>query len=409
VNDLVASTSPLAEGPDLGEVAGEGGVLFEREGAGLAGTGVAMALDLPRGLSCPGDRDRVTEALATIKVEDEVGIPGTGPVALGALPFDGGSPARLTVPALTVGRDREGRAWQTVVAPAGSPLLRTTPPSSRPGAWPPERFRLESVVSHEEWCARVGRAVAEVRRGRLEKVVLAREVVVHANRDLIVSDVLGRLRALYPSCTIFSVGGFVGASPELLASRRGAEVRSHPLAGTVARSGDPATDDSLTAALLASAKDTAEHRVVVQAVVDALSQVCAEMDVPPAPSIVSLRNVSHLGTLVKGRLGSPWPSALELAARLHPTPAVAGTPRPAALDLIAELEGMDRGRYAGPVGWVDSRGDGDWVLGIRSATIRGKRARLLAGVGIVADSDPRDELTETQLKLQALLAALVRP
>ncbi len=409
MTDLVATTFPLDEAPDLRQVAGEGGVLFEREGAGLAGRGVAMTLELPGGLSCRGDRDRAVEALSGIKVEDEVGLPGTGAVALGALPFDGGSPARLTVPTLIVGRDGEGRAWQTVVAPAGSYRPRPPDPSPRQEAWPPERFRLESVVPHEEWCARVGRAVAEIRRGRLEKVVLAREVVVHANRDLIVSDVLGRLRALYPSCTVFSVGGFVGASPELLASRRAAEVRSHPLAGTVARSGDPATDDSLAAALLASAKDTAEHRVVVQAVVDALGQVCAEMDVPPAPSIVSLRNVSHLGTLVKGRLRPPWPSALELAARLHPTPAVAGTPRPAALDLIAELEGMDRGRYAGPVGWVDSRGDGDWVVGIRSATIRGRTARLLAGVGIVADSDPRDELTETQLKLQALLAALVRP
>ncbi|MGH9070610.1 MAG: isochorismate synthase, partial [Acidimicrobiales bacterium] len=277
--------------------------------------------------------------------------------------------------------------------------------------WPPDRFTLSSPCPHDEWCERVAQAVSAVTAGRLEKVVLAREVLVEGNRDFHPSDVLGRLRALYPSCTVFSVGGFVGASPELLISRRGRTIRSHPHAGTVARSGDPETDDALIAGLMASPKQRNEHRLAVEAVVEALGPICTRLGVPAAPSIVLLRNVSHLATLVEGTLNQVdhLPSALELAARLHPTPAVAGSPTQAALDLIAEVEGMDRGNYAGPVGWVDSRGDGDWVVGIRSATLRGRTARLVAGVGLVTGSDPREELVETQLKLQALLAAVVRP
>jgi menaquinone-specific isochorismate synthase len=168
----------------------------------------------------------------------------------------------------------------------------------------------------------------------------------------------------------------------------------------------------LAAGLLASAKERAEHRFVVDDVASGLAPLCQRLDVPDQPSIVPLRNVSHLGTQVSGQLAGPptaWPTALDLAATLHPTAAVGGTPRAAALDWLARREGFDRGPYAGPVGWVDARGDGEWMVGIRSALVQGTTARLYAGVGIVADSDPVAELAETQLKLQALLAALVRP
>jgi menaquinone-specific isochorismate synthase len=264
-------------------------------------------------------------------------------------------------------------------------------------------------MGHAEFCAVVADTVAAIAAGRFEKVVLARQVEVAASGPILIADVLGRLRALFPACMVFNVDGFVGASPELLVRRMGLDVRSHPLAGTVPRSGDPDADAKLAAGLLGSAKDRHEHRVVVDAVASVLEPLCTRLDVPEEPAIVPLRNVSHLGTLIDGDLRDPAPSALELAACLHPTPAVAGTPRTAAVAHIAAVEGFDRGRYAGPVGWVDASGDGEWAVGIRSATLDGHIARLVAGVGVVADSEPDAELAETQLKLQALLAAVVRP
>jgi menaquinone-specific isochorismate synthase len=267
-----------------------------------------------------------------------------------------------------------------------------------------------SVRSHTDWRDVVADAVGAIRAGRLHKVVLAREVLVEANRPFVPADILRRLHALYPSCMVFGMAGFVGASPELLVSRSGRQVESHPLAGTVPRSGDPAADDRLVFAMLASDKERHEHRLVVNAVAGALAPLCARLEVPDVPSIVSLRNVSHLGTRLRGELGGREPlSALELVARLHPTPAVAGTPTAGAVAYLEAVEGFDRRNYAGAVGWMNGSGDGDWAVGIRSAEVEGSRARMVAGVGLVADSDPDSELAETQLKLQALLSAVVRP
>jgi isochorismate synthase EntC len=196
-------------------------------------------------------------------------------------------------------------------------------------------------------------------------------------------------------------------------------VLSHPLAGTVARSGDDVTDAALVAGLMASAKDRREHQLVVDAIAGRLAPLCRTLDVPAEPSVLALRNVSHLGTAIRGSLmaadgaamssAASLPTSLELAALLQPTPAVGGHPTEAALQWQRDHEGFERGCYAGPVGWVDNRGDGEWALGLRSANVSGRHASLYAGNGIVAGSGPEAELAETQLKLQALLAALVRP
>jgi menaquinone-specific isochorismate synthase len=410
---LVARTVPLSTGPsgalDLVALAGDHGLLFSQEGAGLAGRGEALRITLPGGLA--KSADVVAEALGAVAVEDEVGRPGCGPVAIGALPFDRDAPASLVVPEVLVGVGADGQAWLTTVGIGSAPSLgldALAPPASRPS---PDGFTLTSRQSHDEWCEMVARAVARVRRGDMEKVVLAREVLVEANRPIVPTAVLARLRALYPSCMLFSVDGFLGASPELLVSRMGRAVRSHPLAGTIPHSGDPVVDSRMAEALLASAKERHEHKVVVDAVVEALGEVCDALDVPPGPSIVPLRNVSHLGTLIEGTLADDFGGlgALDLVARLHPTPAVAGVPLDPAVAYINDVEPFGRGMYAGAVGWMDSRGDGAWAVGIRSASVSGQQARLVAGVGIVADSVPEAELAETQLKLQALLAAVVRP
>lgn len=406
---LVARTVALPAGaePDLLAIGGgPGGFLWHTEDLALAGRGVALRV--------VGPAESVAKVLATIPADDQVGGPGCGPVVLGALPFDDRPPTRLVIPASVVGRAADGRSWLTTVAPSG--VAAATPTaldldrlSTLPSIAPPDRFSLISVRSHAEWSKLVEEAVKVVRAGRLAKVVLAREVLVEANRRFVPADVLQKLHALYPSCMLFSADGFLGASPELLVSRRGRQVRSQPLAGTVARSGDPRADERLTEAMMSSAKERQEHRLVVDQVAAGLLPLCDRLDVPDSPSIVPLRNVSHLGTPISGRLTSPPPGALDLVARLHPTPAVAGSPTGAAAAYLRAVEGFDRGHYGGPVGWMDAGGDGDWAVGIRCAEVAANTARLFAGVGVVADSDPDAELAETQLKLQALLAALVRP
>jgi menaquinone-specific isochorismate synthase len=403
---LVSRTVPLPVPVDLIAMGGAPGAFLWQHGpAGFAGRGRALTIPLIRGLNDDADVARVGEILAAIPTDG-----GPGPRVVGALPFDRRAEATLVVPALTVQMDEQGRQWLTTVQQERQPSDPTASLATLPDIDPPDSFSLTSARSHADWCAMVADTVSAIRAGRFAKVVLAREVVVEANRAFVPADILRRLHALYPSCMVFAVDGFLGASPELLVSRQGRLVSSHPLAGTVARSGDADTDRRLIEAMLASAKQRHEHRLVIDAVAAALRPVCQPLDVPDVPSVVSLRNVSHLGTRIDGELSGPVaPTALQLVARLHPTPAVAGTPTPDAIAYLQEAEGFDRGRYTGAVGWMDRRGDGEWAVGIRSAEVRANTARLFAGNGVVSDSDPQSELAETQLKLQALLAAVVRP
>ena len=415
---LIATTVSLPEPPDLLAPAGDDGVLFRGQNGGIAGRGVALRIELPDGLSDPEGVASVARTLTEIRTDDPLGLPGTGPVAIGALAFDPSKPGHMVVPQRIFGRYGD-TGWITTVEPydagpgpvvlgPGSGDGRFAAPS---GGEPPDDFRLTPTMSHAEWKEVVAAAVELLEKGDLAKVVLARRIDIAANRPFVVSDVLERLVALYPSCMAYSVEGFVGASPELLISRRGDAVDSHPLAGTVARSGDAHGDELLVARLMGTSKIRREHRVVVDAIAGALAPSCSSLEVPDGPAVLGLRNVSHLATHITGRLapGPHLPSALELAARIHPTPAVGGSPSEEALRYLQKVEGFDRGRYAGPVGWMDSRGDGSFALGIRCAELSGAAARIYAGNGIMAGSDPAEELAETQLKLQALLAALVRP
>lgn len=418
VSRLVARTRRLDHPParvDLLAASGPDGVFWHRDRDGLAGRGAALRIDLPGGVD--GDIGAVGAALGRVEVDDDLRRPGTGAVALGALPFDRALPGSLVVPEVLVGRDAEV-AWVTTVSPVEAPaadaaaVVAAATGSSGPGPTPrpPDEFTLAPSLPHERWMELVGEAVEHIAAGDLDKVVLARRVDVTANRPFVTSDVLERLLALYPSCMVFRIDGFLGASPELLVARRGLDVSSFPLAGTVARSGDAAADRALAEGLLASAKDRAEHAFVVDELRRALAPLCSSLHVPERPSVLELRNVSHLATEITGRLRDAGaPSALELVAAVHPTPAVAGTPTDKAIAYLEAVEGFDRDRYTGPVGWVDGRGDGEWAIGLRSAAVDGNHASICAGNGIVADSDPRAELAETQLKLQALLAALVRP
>jgi menaquinone-specific isochorismate synthase len=316
-------------------------------------------------------------------------------LVVGALGFDGGRD--LVVPARIVGRTPGGVCWVTEVGPSD---LGTEAWAS--AALPPPR-----PPSREEWAAAVRHALARIADGRLSKVVLAREVTVDMGRPLDVAAVVDRLRHEQQSCFTYAAGSYVGASPELLARRRGRLVVSRPMAGTVSQGGSPQEDHRLVAAMASSSKELAEHRLVVADVRAKLGRLCHDVSGDERPEVARLATVAHLATRVEGRLDDPSISALGVAALLHPTPAVAGVPERAALAAIAELESFDRGLYAGPVGWVDARGDGDWAVALRGATLDGARARLVAGAGIVAGSDPDAEWEETEAKLAAMRSALL--
>jgi menaquinone-specific isochorismate synthase len=402
----IATTRRLDRDVDLLAVAADGGLLWERGGFGLAGRGEVARL--PMG--------EIDAALARFTVDDELGLPGCGPVAFAALPFRPDAEGTAVVPEVVVGRSEDGARWVTTIGgtdSAGSSSMildMASPISSGEAGAGPSRFDVRSSRAPGWWCDLVATAAKHITASDgLRKVVLAREVVVTADRAFDVPAVLARLRAAYPGCHVFSVDGFVGASPELLVSRQGDVVRSHPMAGTAPRGGDPAADARLAARLLASTKNREEHQITIDMVHDTLLPWCSYVDYEAEPSVVAVANVQHLATLVEGRLSSPTPSVTELVAALHPTPAVCGDPRAEAMAFIEANEELDRRRYTGTVGWVDGRGNGSWAVSVRCAEIDGDVARVCAGNGIVADSDPQTELAETRLKLQALLNALVRP
>ena len=413
MSGLLARTTRLDDDLDPVTVGGTTGLLWSRGQFGLAGLGEATRITVDR---ANGDAAAVVAQteLAAIDVEDEVGAPGCGAVAFAAFPFRPELPGEMIVPEIVVGRDADGRRWITVVAEKGS---HCTDPAARiryemagsPRMAEPTRYEVTTPLDPLDWRDRVAVVRDRIVAGDLTKVVLAREAVLRTDVPLDPATVLARLATTFPTAILFRVGGFCGASPELLVSRHADVVRSHPLAGTAPRSADPAADAQLASLLLASTKDRWEHQITIDAVLDLLLPFCSYVDAEPEPSLVRMANVQHLGTLVEGRLSTPAASVLQLVATLHPTPAVGGEPRADALRLISEIEGYDRARYAGPTGWVDGTGNGGFAVAIRSAQLDGLETRWSAGAGVVADSDPDEELAETRSKFSALLGALLRP
>lgn len=258
------------------------------------------------------------------------------------------------------------------------------------------------------WIRAAARARSCVRDGILEKVVLARDAIVESNTPFRPHEVAGRLARRYPECFTYLFDGLVGSSPELLVRRSGPLVESVVLGGSAARGRTASEDVELGHGLLTSAKDRTEHALAVATVRSALNGVCESLSIDDGPSLLRLPYVQHLRTRASGKL-ERCRDSVELAGVLHPTAAVCGVPADKALAAIRELEGMERGRYGGPVGWTDATGDGEWAIALRCAQISGPRARLFAGAGIVADSDPASELAETELKLRPLLEALCAP
>ena len=390
-----ATTQFFDAAVDLNDVAGGDGYLFVRDGVGFAGQGIAHSISA----------DTAADFLRTIDHDNQTSL-DVGPIAIGNIAFQRMAPATLVIPRKVVGKDEAGNCWITTIddaSPTISPALASQPK--------PSTFNVEPITPIETYKKAVLAARDAVRSGAITKAVIAREIRVTSSIPIDVHAVLLRLRATFARSYRYSINGFIGASPELLVEIKGDRIRSHPLAGTTPRTGDPKTDDELARKLIASMKDQVEHRVVIDVIHEMLLPWCSYLDWEPEPSVLQVANVQHLGTLIEGHLSAVRPSVMEIVRTLSPTPALGGHPRDAALALIAEVEELDRGPYGGAVGWVDGLGNGTWAVAIRCAELSDDRltARLIAGGGIVAASDPDAELAETQAKFQAMLSAIVRP
>lgn len=372
-----------------------GNVAFLHGGDGLIGWGVHAGIRV----TGPDAAARIGEwfagVIAGIDHLDEVGLPGSGPVAFCSLGFDPRDESVAVVPAVLVGR-RDGVTFRTVI---GAPQLRTPEPIAGPG----QVTYADAGLSVTGFTTAVAAATARIRAGELAKVVLAHDL--HATTQYPVDErfLLRRLMSDYPTCWTYVVDGLIGASPEMLIRRRGTAVSSRVLAGTA---WPEHAEESVVSQLLGSHKDLDEHEYAVASVARSLEPVTTTLRVPESPSPLVLSNLTHLATDVTGELADPAPTALQLAARLHPTAAVGGTPTDLAMQVIRELEPTRRGRYAGPVGWMDASGDGEFAIALRCAEVSGTSVRLVAGCGIVAESDPETEAREAQVKMIPVRDAL---
>ena len=424
-------TQELDRSPDLVDLvsaARDGGhevLLIERpmpEAVSVAALGRAFDIVAARGgvaledvegktVDFEPDADRI---LAASRLWRRLGLP----LAVGGFayrpdrdpvgPWSGFPALLLRVPALAVMR-RRGRTFVTSAVAGAESFLDLSTTSAR--AQKARTLDVTPLRNPLAWTAAVSTAAARLRAGEAEKVVLAREVLARGDGVIAADTVIRGLRAAYPSCFTYLITGadgtaFAGASPELLVRRSGAQAFAQPMAGSVARGASDLDDELLARQLLGSSKDALEHSLVSSFVVDALRPFSNSVTANAA-EVVKFTNIQHLSTSVAADLADPWADALQLAAALHPTPAVGGWPREAADGLIDELEAMERGWYAGAVGWIDGAGDGEFAVALRCGLLWEDGARLYAGVGVMPDSDPARELEETELKFKALLTALV--
>ena len=380
-----------------------------RRGEGLIGWGRALEFTAHGPDRFARAQSWWRQAVARAVVRDEVGAAGTGPVAFGSVSYAAGSAAgaTLVVPEVVVGC-RDGRWWLTTVGTDASLPASPSPRRQEPPREPEGVTFSDGALSPAQWAGRVSEAVARITDGQLDKVVLARDLCVRAQQAVDPRWLLQRLAERYDTTWVFAVDGLVGATPEMLVRLEKGLVTSRVLAGTIRRTGDDEHDLALAASLARSSKDLEEHEYAVRSVADALRPHCSSMNVPESPFVLHLSNVMHLATDVAGVLHDDT-SSLALAASLHPSAAVCGTPTSVADEVIAELEEMDRGRYAGPVGWMDAAGDGEWGIALRCGaydTQDPAQLRLFAGCGIVAGSDPESEVAESDAKLVPMRDAL---
>jgi len=407
---MIFRTATLTEEFDLNTVCRGDGYLFVRDGVGVAGRDTVQNVS-------ENDAINFLNSISASRMSDS-SIANSGPILFSLVPFSPSQPAEFILPRIVFRKTNDESPTVTLIGESEDDLtddklavavvaaITTPPPRPHSNSY---RVAPKTAVGH--YLDAVMQARDAVRAGTIQKAVIARDIEVHADDPIDVHAILLRLRASFGSSYRYCVNNIIGASPELLVSVQGSIVRSHPLAGTAPRTGDQETDKRLADELVASTKNQIEHRIVIDMVHDTLLPFCSYLDWESEPSVVTVANVQHLGTAIEGALTDPPSHVFSLVRALCPTPALGGHPSSAALSFIEKVEGLNRGYYGGAVGYMDSRGDGVFAVTIRCAEMSADKctARLFAGGGIVADSDPYAELAETQAKFQAMLSAIVRP
>ena len=378
-------------------------VSWVRGGDGLVGWGVYAKTSASGPNRFADARKWWHQQLEKFAVSDSVHLSGTGPVLFTSFSFDPDEESVLVIPKIVVGM-RNGSSWITWIGDQTQPALQE------------EKQVLADVefnwgdgsLSPAEWQLRVAKAIEEIEKTDLEKVVLARDLIVNSHRPIDARKILRNLGSEYPSTWIFAVDGLVGATPELLLRLSRGMVTSRVLAGTISKTGDDDKDLALAASLARSSKDLEEHEYAVRSVADALDSFCTSTNVPESPFVLHLANVMHLATDVTGALieSKKNVDAFTILEKLHPSAAVCGTPTNIAAQVIKRIEGMSRGRYAGPVGWLDARGDGELGIALRCGQIKENEIQIYAGCGIVAGSNPEKELSESNAKFAPMRSAL---
>ena len=374
-----------------------------RGGDGLVGWGSYAKTSVSGANRFADARKWWHQQLEKFAISDSVHLSGTGPVLFASFSFDPDEESVLVIPKIVVGM-RNGSSWITWIGDQPQPALQ----EEKEILADAEFNWGDGSLSPAEWQLRVAKAIDEIEKTELEKVVLARDLIVNSHRPIDVRKILRNLGSEYPSTWIFAVDGLVGATPELLLRLSRGMVTSRVLAGTISKTGDDEKDLALAASLARSSKDLEEHEYAVRSVADALDPFCTSTNVPESPFVLHLANVMHLATDVTGALIESKKSvdAFTLLEKLHPSAAVCGTPTDLATALIKNIEGMSRGRYAGPVGWLDARGDGELGIALRCGQITENEIRIFAGCGIVVGSNPEKELEESAAKMIPMRSAL---
>jgi len=374
-----------------------------RGGEGLVGWGEYASIRVSGRNRFEEVRTWWHQQLETFSVSNSVHGSGTGPVLFTSFSFDRNEESIAVIPRVIVGKKGDN-SWITWIGEDSQPNISNTKPD-----YLEQRFDWQQgTLTEDQWMTRVAQAIARIDKAEIDKVVLARDLIATTSKAVDVRPILNSLAANYPATWVFSVDGLIGATPELLLRLSRGMVTSRVLAGTIPKTGDDARDLALAGSLARSSKDLEEHEYAVRSVAEALEPFCSSTNVPDAPFVLHLANVMHLATDVTGALleSTHHVDAFALIKSLHPSAAVCGTPRNLAFDVIDEIEGMNRGRYAGPVGWIDARGDGELGIALRSGQITGNEVRIFAGCGIVAGSDPVVELAESNAKFTAMRSAL---
>jgi len=374
-----------------------------RRGEGLVAWGIHASITV-------SGKDRFSDArnwwhqqLEKLSITDSVHASGTGPILFASFSFSPDEESVLVIPQVVVGM-REGISWITWMGSDPAPVLleKQANLDNLTYTWG------DGTLPPYKWEEQVGKAIELIHNGNVEKVVLARDLNATTTSTIDPRLILRNLSAEYPTTWSFAVDGLVGATPELLLRLKHGMVTSRVLAGTISRTGDDEKDLALAASLARSSKDLEEHLYAVRSVADSLAQFCASTNVPESPYVLHLANLMHLATDVTGAIAESRShiDTFAILEKLHPSAAVCGTPTNVAAEIITKLEGMSRGRYAGPVGWIDARGDGELGIALRCGQIDGESIRLFAGCGIVAGSNPERELSESQVKFSAMKSAL---